>query len=246
MKARNNFKILWHYLKDEKLKLVLYLVLVALTYLPALVSAILWGLALEHLIDSNFKMFFICLAIWESVWILCYSFFAIFRDYLYNYLEIKFNKSVLRDLYHKIQELPAYSFEEIGVGEFINRMTTDPDRVMDLLSRLIKMSCRFLVVFVVIIICFQTSLIIGFEVIVFAFIMGLISKKFFPKIKKTQEEIKKQSDKYVKEATENLTGIREIKALGIKKNIINRMYGNFDTLFREQSKIKIYEIFYYN
>ena len=123
MKARNNFKILWHYLKDEKLKLVLYLILVALTYLPALVSAILWGLALEHLIDLNFKMFFICLAIWESVWISCYSILAIFRDYLYNYLEIKFNKSVLRDLYHKIQELPAYSFEEIGVGEFINRMS---------------------------------------------------------------------------------------------------------------------------
>ena len=246
MKARNNFKILWHYLKDEKLKLVLYLVLVAMTYLPALVSAILWGLALEHLIDSNFKMFFICLAIWESVWISCYSILAIFRDYIYNYLEIKFNKSVLRDLYHKIQELPAYSFEEIGVGEFINRMTTDPDRVMDLLSRLIKMSCRFLVVFVVIIICFKTSLIIGFEVIIFAFIMGLISKRFFPKIKKTQEEIKKQSDKYVKEATENLTGIREIKALGIKKNNLNRMYGNFDILFKEQRKIRLYEIFYYN
>ena len=49
--------------------------------------------------------------------------------------------------------------------------------------------------------------------------MGFISYKFFPKIKKTQEKIKKESDSYVKTATENLTGIREIKSLGIKTNI---------------------------
>ena len=246
MKAKNNFRILWYYLKDEKFKLFIYFLLVISTYLPSLVSAILWGVALEHLIDMDFKMFFILLAIWESIWILCYSILSIPRDYIYNYLEIKFSKNVIKDLYHKIQELPAYAFEEIGVGEFINRMTTDPDRVMDLLSKIIKMSCRFVVVFAVIVICFKTSLLIGLEVIVFSIIMGFISAKFFPKIKKTQEAIKKQSDLYVKTSTENLTGIREIKALGIKDNIKRRLYANFDEYFKDQRKIRIYEIIYYN
>ena len=61
--------------------------------------------------------------------------------------------------------------------------------------------------------------------------MGCISYKFFPKIKKTQEDIKKESDFQVKTATENLTGIREIKALGIKRNIENRMFENINRLF---------------
>ncbi len=246
MKAKDNFKILWRYLKDEKVKVFAYFILVVITYVPALIASILWGFALEHLIDMNYKMFFIFLAIWELTYIFCYSLAAIPRDYIYNYLEIKFSKNVIKDLYHKIQELPAYAFEEVGVGELINRMTTDPDRVMELLSKIIKMSCRFIVVFVVIVICFKTSLIIGLEVIVFALIMGIISKHFFPKIKKTQEHIKKLSDNYVKEATENLTGIREIKALGIKKNIKNRMNNNFDNYFKEQRKIRIYEKFSYN
>lgn len=246
MKSRNNFKILWHYLKDDKLRLILYLFLVAISYIPSLASAIFWGYALEHLTNMNFRMFFIFLALWEAIYIVFYVILSIPRDFLYNYLEIKFSKSVLKDLYHKITELPAIAFEEVGVGEFINRMVTDPDRVMELLARLIRMTCKSIVVIIVFIIALKTSLVLGLEILVFGIIMGLISKKFFPKIKETQEKIKKESDKYVKTATENLTGIREIKALGIKKIIEKRMYSNFDNLFKENKKIKSYEVIYYN
>ena len=58
--------------------------------------------------------------------------------------------------------------------------------------------------------------------------------KFFPKIKKTQENIKKESDNYVKVATENITGIREIKSLEERKKIqaeinnkIHKKYSRF-------------------
>ncbi len=246
MKTKNNFKILWHYLKDDKLKLISYLTLVILTYIPALITSVLWGFALEHLTNMNFKMFLFFLILWESLYILFYVIFSIPRDLLYNYLELKFSKNVLKDLYHKITELPAIAFEEMGVGEFINRMVTDPDRVMELLARLIKMTCRSVVVIIVFVIAMKVSWILGIEILVFGLTMGIISKKFFPKIKETQEKIKKQSDEYVKSATENLTGIREIKALGIKKNIEKRMFKNFDNLFIEQKKIKLYEIIYYN
>ena len=246
MKAKNNFRILWQYLKDDKLKLFAYLTLVILTYIPGLLSAILWGFALEHLTNMNFKMFLFFLILWEGLYIFFYVVLSTPRDFLYNYLEVKFSKNVLKDLYHKITELPAIAFEEIGVGEFINRMVTDPDRVMELLARLIKMTCKSVVVIIVLVIALKTSWILGVEIIVFGIIMGFISTKFLPKIKSSQEKIKKESDAYVKSATENLTGIREIKALGIKKNIENRMFKNFDDLFNEQKKIKKYEVIYYN
>ena len=182
MKAKNNFKILWHYLKDEKLKLIAYLTLVILTYIPALTTSVLWGFALEHLTNMNFKMFLFFLILWEGLFILFYVILSIPREFLYNYLEIKFSKSVLKDLYHKITELPAIAFEEIGVGEFINRMVTDPDRVMELLARLIKMICRSLVVIMVFIIALKTSWVLGLEILVFALTMGLISKNFLPEV----------------------------------------------------------------
>ena len=76
--------------------------------------------------------------------------------------------------------------------------------------------------------------------------MGFISYRFFPKIKKTQENIKKESDSYVKVATENITGIREIKSLGIKKNIENGVFSILDKLFMHTKDIKKYEIIYYS
>ncbi len=246
MKTKNNFKLLWHYLKNDKIKLILYLILGALSYIPSLASSILWGYALEFLTKMDFQKFAIYLISWEAIYIIFYVILSIPRDFLYNYLEIKFSKNVIKDLYSKITELPAIAFEEFGVGEFINRMITDPDRVMELLSRLIKMICKSIVVVIVFIIAIKTSLILGIEILIFGIIMGIISKKFFPKIKTTQEKMKKESDKYVKMATENFTGIREIKALGIKKNTKKNINTKIDKYFKENKKIKSYEVIYYN
>ena len=246
MKRVREENLLVKYLKSEKLKVFIYLILVFTSYIPTLVAAFFWGLALESLILKDFSQFVTYLAIWEGIYIVFYSILSIPRDYLYNYLEIKFTRNVIKDLYQKISDLPAIAFEDIGVGEFINRMYTDPDRIMELLAKLIKMACRALVVVAVFIISFKVSVFLGLEMIVFGLIMGVISYKFFPKIKKTQENIKKESDKYVKTATENLTGIREIKSLGIKNNIQNRINSNVDKLFDNTKKIKIYETLYFN
>ena len=246
MLKNRNFQLIWHYLKHDRLKLILYLILVIITYIPAIVSAFLWGLALEALVAKNISQFILYIVSWELIHIICYSILPIPRDYLYNYLEIKFSQNVLKDFYHKVTELPAIAFEDIGVGEFINRMVTDPTRVLELLSKLIKMSCRALVVVIVFFLAFKTSIILGIEITIFCIVMGFISKVFFPKIKHTQEKIKHETDKYVKSATENFTGIREIKALGIKGNIEKRMYKNLDDLFVENKNIKKYEVIYYN
>lgn len=245
MKKFDSFKILFYYLKDEKLKLVIYILLVMLSYLPALANAYFWGVALEMLINKDLVGFITYLAIWEGIYIFFYTILQIPRDKLYYYLEIKFTTSVSKDLYKKIDKLPAKSFEEIGVGEFINRLYTDPDRIMELLQRLIRLICKGLVLIVVLVISFKISILLGFETVIFGFIMGFISYKFFPKIKKTQENIKKESDNYVKVATENITGIREIKSLGIKKNVEKNIFEILNTLFSHTKNIKNYEVIYY-
>lgn len=245
-KSKSVFSIILHYLKNDKLRLFFYLILVLASYLPALLSAFFWGFALEALINKNLTDFFTYLIIWESIWILFYSLLSIPRDTLYNYLEIRFTKNVSKDLYHKVSSLPAIAFEKMGIGEIINRVYTDPDRVMELLRSLIRLICKSLVVIFVIVMCFSISIVLGLEVVIFGFIMGFISYKFFPKIKNTQSEIKKDSDEYVRCATENVTGIREIKALGIKKRMEKIMFYKIDSLFNKTKRIKRYEVAYYN
>lgn len=245
MKKYNNFKILWHYLKDEKPRLILYMLLVLSSYLPVLFAAYFWGKALEFLILKDIMGFIKYLALWEGIYILLFAFLQIPRDKIYNYLEIKFIENVSMDLYKKIDCLPAKAFEDIGVGEFINRLYNDSDRVMELLAKLIKLICKALVVVAILILAFSISWVIGLEIVIFGIVMGYISTKYFPKIKKAQEQIKKQSDAYVKTATENITGIREIKSLGIKKNIEKSINGRLNALFTDTKKIKNHEVWYY-
>jgi len=250
MKKKNkkfkSFKLLFHYLRHDKFKLILYIFLVLMTYLPALSASYFWGVAIEHLINKNFNSFAIYLTIWECILILCYTILQIPRDKLYNYFEIKFMREVSHDMYIKIDKLPAIAFENIGVGEFINRLYNDTERVMSLLKSLIKLICKSFVVIVVLALSFYISIILGCEIVLFGFIMAFISLKFFPKIKETQESIKKDSDKYVKTATENITGIREIKALGIKNIIENNIFSNLNSIFTKEKEIRDYEILYYS
>ena len=158
MKKFNSFNILWHYLKDDKLKIFIYIILVICTYMPALLTAYFEGRALELLITKDLTGFTTFLSLWIGIYIIAYSFLQIPRDSIYNYLEIKFMKNVSRDLYKKIDKLPAIVFEDIGVGEFINRLYTDPDRVMELLAKLIKLVCKSLVIIVVVILAFKISI----------------------------------------------------------------------------------------
>lgn len=245
MNKAKSLKVLWQYIKDDKFKLFIYILLVILTYAPQILSAFFWGKALEELLTKNIYNFVIYLGLWEGLYIIFYSILQLPRDYLYNYLEIKFIKNASKDLYKKIDNLPAIAFEKIGVGEFINRLYNDTDRVMELLAKLIKLLCKALVVVFVLIISFNVSIILGIEIIIFGLIMGFISYKFFPKIKKVQEEIKKESDDYVKKATENITGIREIKSLGIKKIIEKDIFKKIDSLYYNTNKIKKSEYLYY-
>ena len=245
MKKFKHFKIFWNYIKDDKFKLFLYVLLVALSYLPALLAVYIWGMAVEALTAKNFNEFAIYLIVYEGIYIVLYTFLQIPRDYLYTYFEIKFTKNVSKDLYRKIDKLPAKAFEDIGVGEYINRLYTDPDRVMELLSKMIRLICKAIVVIVVIVISIQISWILFAEIMLLALIMGFISTKFFPRIKKSQENIKKESDDYVKTATENISGIREIKSLGIAKTIEKNISKVIDKLFGHTAQVRKYERWYY-
>lgn len=245
-KKLQNFKIIWQYLKGDKLKIVAYAILKSLMYLPSIIIPYVWGLALESLLLKDSVAFFKYMIIYTIVEVAVFSLLMFITSKIYNYLEIKFIKNVNKDLYARINNLPAKAFEEIGVGEFVNRLSNDPDTVISLLSRLIDMTCRLIISVFVLIICVTTSWILGIEILVFAVIMGFISAKFFPKIKKEQEKIKEESDRYVKTATENISGIREIKSLGIKKKIQDNVFKILDSLYDHSKKIRNAENLYFS
>ncbi len=240
-KKFKNFKLIFKYLKNDKYKLIIYSILLIIVFAPSLYSAFLWGKALEFLLVKDITNFSLYLLYWVILAILSFSVFMYITERLYNSMEVNFTKNISKDLYKKIDKLPAIAFEEIGVGEFVNRLQNDTDNIISLLSNLIRLTMKLFILFVAMIICFNISYILGIELVLFGLISGLIANSYFPKIKKEQEKIKKESDSYSKKSTENISGIREIKALGIKNSIEKDINNTIDGLFNHTLKIKNYE-----
>ena len=245
MKKLKQFKILFRYLKEDKLLLIIYLIFSVLRYFEPLLNAFIWANAFEAISKGNERLFIIYLSCWSGLIIFCWVFLSLPIDLIYNKLEKKFMTNVNKDLYAKVSNLPAVAYEEIGVGEFINRMYTDPDRVLELLQKLIKLTCRLIIAIIIVVISFTISLTVGIELVVLCIIMFILSNIYYPKLKKINEDIKKDADEYVKVATQNITGIREIKALGIKDNINNRVFSRIDSLFNKQKHAGKNETFYF-
>ena len=243
-KKDNSFKLIFHYLKEDKVKMILLVILMICNYIPDLCCPIFIGKALEFLLLKKYALFVKYLVLYFSGYVIVYGVLLIPRLILYNKLQMSFINKVCKDMYNKYQNLPAIAFEKAGVGELINRLSSDPDRVLDLLNQLVKMILKIIMALIIVIVSFKISIFIGIEITIFAIIMGIISSKYFPVIKSTQKEIKNESDKLVKRATENLTGIREIKALGIKNNMINLINNDIDNYCNKSLKINRYESVY--
>ena len=241
-----DLKIIWHYLKNKKLKLLIYIIILFMYAIPQLLFGLTWGFALEELIAKNWRSFLIILSSYYLVCLFVNCIMYQIVNKLYKELEITFIENVSKDLYRKIDNLPAIAYEEIGVGEFVNRLSRDPEQILYLLNDIINFITRSLVAIIVVIFSFTISFMLGIEVIVSSLIIGILSYVYYPKIKASQKEINKERDKVIKNATENITGIREIKALGIKENVESNMFINIKNLFINEKKARDYEYNYYS
>lgn len=239
------FGLIFQYLKGKKLKLVIYGILLVLTIIPPLFTSYIWGIALEALVLKDMAKFGIALIVYTGLLVFFYSVLAFLANNLNNDLEVHFIKSISKDLYKKIDDLPAKAFEEMGVGELVNRLSSDTDRIIELLSKLITMSSKIVIIVGMFIVSIFISWILALEILVFCIIMGILANVFFPKIKKEQENVKKESDNYIKMATENITGIREIKSLGIRKSTEEKINSILDSLYMHDFKIRKSENLYY-
>lgn len=244
MKNLKYFKVLGRYFKNDKIKLTIYIFLTFFITFQSLLYPYLWSQAIDALVHKEWLTFLIFLTAWDGTAIIYNNILAIPKDVYHNYLELKFMNNVSKDLFAKVLNLPTKAFEDLSVGELTNRIYSDPDRIMDLFSRLIKLASRLIMVIIIIVISLKVSYVITIELVIFSGAIYLLSNVFYPKIKETQENIKKRGDEYVKITSQTLNGIREIKALGIKHNIMTLIGQNIDNLYHEQKVIRKTELIY--
>lgn len=233
MKKFKDFKPLLSLLKEEKKSLIIASIIIFISEFSNTFSGYLNGEAVESITKMEIKNAIMYLGI--------YFFLSLFLDgFLYlkgwamlRNTENKISRNLEYKTYGKVLDLKAYAFEKTTSGEYINRVTNDTGTISMVFGNLVNLLSNFVGTFIIAVYVFMNSWIIGLEIVVFLIILFFVIKKLNPIVIKTHKERKIESDKFASLVTESIRGIREIKTLGIKKNLLKNANENIKGIYNK-------------
>lgn len=150
--------------------------------------------------------------------------------------ESKLTRKLGFNTYKKALNLPAEAYEKLSSGEVINRITNDADTLSFTFGRILKMVSSLIASSIVLIYIFINSYIVGLEIILIMLILFLILKKYNPLLKNIHKERKGKQDEFTSLTNESIRGIREIKTLGVKNNLITNMIELIKDIYKKSEE----------
>lgn len=223
MKNIKEFKTLFNFVKEYKTKLIIASIMIFISGICDIFTGYLNGGAVTEITKLNIKGSLIYLGIYFAIEIIVGGILI----HVSNSILYKIESAITRKLgyytYVKALNLPAVAYEELSSGEVINRINNDADSLSFTFGRLLGMISSLIASLITIVYVFANSWIVGIEILIFLLLLLLILKKYNPLLKNIHKERKNEQDKFTSLTTESIRGIREIKTLGIKNNLISDM-----------------------
>ena len=221
MKKIKEFRPLIVLIKEEKSKILFASLILFFVELADTLTGYLNGQFVENITKSNLKLALIYLGIYFFINIFFAAFLYNKGRSLLRESENRISRRLGFDTYKKALDLPAYAYEKTSSGEIINRITNDADTLSYMFGNLIQTFSSLINAVIVIVYVFINSYIIGLEILFFMFLIYLVFKKYNKQMININKERKKSQDRFSSLVNESIRGIREIKTLGVKKNLIS-------------------------
>lgn len=238
MKNIKEFIPLWKLVKEDKCKFIIATLLIIISNFFSVVSGYLIGEATQYLTDTKYAM--------SILYLVIYVIFNSVEDVgLYNtgscmleLIESKVSRKLGYFTYKKAINLPAYAYEKTSSGEVINRIVNDADTLSFAFSRLVALISSLTASLIILVYIFINSWVLGIEIIIFVGILYLVINKYDPMLINVHKERKKMQDKFTSLVNESIRGIREIKTLGVKNNLMSNMKEIIKSIF-DKSKEEV-------
>lgn len=223
MKSLNEFKPLVKLLSEDKTKLIIASIIIFMGGLSEIFTGYLNGSAIEAMSNLELINALKFLGIYFVIELTVDGIFMHYANSILYKLESALTRKLGYFSYKKSLNLPAVAFEEKSSGEIINRITNDADTLSFAFGRLLNLVAMLISSIIILIYIFMNSWIIGVEITLFVGVLFIVIRKYGPKEKQIHKERKEKQDKFTSLVNESIRGIREIKTLGIKNNLLNNM-----------------------
>ena len=233
MKNIKELKPVINLLKEEKKKFILFCLVLLIIESTSIFTGYLNGAAVESITKLNLKASINYLLIYFVYSLTFNGILYIFASNGLVKLESKLTRKIGYEAYYKALNLPAYAYEKMSSGEIINRITSDSDVLSFTFRKLIEAVGSIISTVILLFYIFYNSVIIGLEIIILMIILFVIMHYFNPKIKEAHSKRKKEQDKFSSLVNESIRGVREIKTLGIRKNLLSEMKDIIEMLYKK-------------
>lgn len=214
------FKNLWNFIKEEKSKIIIASILIFIVGLTSMLTGYLNGAAIESITNLALKETLIYLGLYLLFNIVVNDSFSIIASSLLRKVENVLSRKLEYFTYQKSLNLPSVAFETTSSGEIINRITNDTESLSFSFGRLLELFSSGIGMLIISVYVFMNSWIVGVEIIFFLILLFLVIKHYNPKLKKIHKERKFEHDEFTSLTNESIRGVREIKTLGIKNNLL--------------------------
>ena len=212
---------LWNFVKKDKFKIIIASISIFLVEMLCILNGYLNGMAIESVTNNDIKSSLIYLGIYLIIGILFDAMLYEFAQSELQKVESKITRKLGYNTYIKALNLPAYAYEKTSSGEIINRINNDADTLSFAFLHILELISSIIGSILVLIYIFFNSIIIGVEILIFLIILFFILRHYNPLLINIHKERKQHQDKHTTLITESIRGIREVKTLGIKKELIN-------------------------
>jgi ATP-binding cassette subfamily B protein len=236
MKSLKEFRPIIKLIKEDKKKLIIASIIIFASGICEIFTGYLNGRAVEEITKLNVISSLIYLGIYFILEVTMDGVLLHKANSMLYTIESALTRKLGFYTYKKTLNLPAVAYEKTSSGEIINRITNDADTLSFAFGRILNVISSLVASLIVIVYVFINSWIVGLEILFFVSILFLILKKYNPLLRKIHKERKKEQDKFTSLATESIRGVREIKTLGIKNNLINDIIDIIKDIFNKSKE----------
>lgn len=214
-----NYKPLTKYFKQQKSTLILASLTILIATIIGSFLGYLCGAGLEAGVNGDYARAMIFFGI-NALCAFCSESFYVLSSYLFNKAQIVIARTLGYETYKKCMNLPAYAFEDMSSGKIINIVTGDTETIIGSIELIVSIISNLIAsIGIFIFICYH-SWVLAIEIIILVIIFSIIATIYTKKLKNLKDDRKKENDKFTLLSNETIRGIREIKTLGIKKNLL--------------------------
>ena len=212
---------LWNFVKEDKFRVIIASINIFIVELICILNGYLNGMAIEEVTKNHLSSALTYLFIYLIVGIIFDAIIYEFAKGTLQKVESKITRKLEYNTYVKALNLPAFAYEKTSSGEIINRINNDADTLSFAFLHILELISSIIGSILILIYITFNSIIIAIEILIFLIILFFIIKHYNPLLINIHKERKKYQDKHTTLINESIRGIREVKTLGIKKELMN-------------------------